>query len=158
MDKKIVVFIVFIGFILFTFFLFFYLYKENKKSPSYINLKINNKTYKLETAKTISERSRGLSNRNELCSNCGMVFFAKSDSIQPFWMKNTLIPLDMVWVNSEGRVVHIEQATIEEDPKNPQKIYRNATPAKYVIELNYKETEKLNLKIGDIINLANLND
>jgi len=155
MDKKIISLII----LSFLFFLIiFYFYNQKNKNKNYLHLEINNKTYKLETAKTIVQRSRGLSNRQELCNNCGMIFFAKNDSIQPFWMKNTLIPLDMIWVNSRGQVVDIKQAQVETNPTKPQNIYRNSTPAKYVIELNYQETDKIKLKIGDIINVSKLHD
>jgi hypothetical protein len=150
------IFLIILGLIFF--FIIFYFYRQQSKDKNYINLTINNKTYKLETAKTVLERSRGLSNRQELCDNCGMIFFAKNDSIQPFWMKNTLIPLDMIWVNSRGQVVEIKQATVENNPSKPQNIYRNSTPAQYVIELNYQETDKINLKIGDTIDISKLNE
>lgn len=116
-----------------------------------INLTIKNKSYRLEIAKTIFQQAKGLSNRNSLCPDCGMIFTFPSESIQPFWMKDTLIPLDIIWLNQQGRVV-----TIITGKPNDLSILQNTTLAKYVIELNANDAQKLKLSFGDIINLPNL--
>lgn len=132
----------------------FFFYKRNPPQFETTNLKIKNTDYKLEVAKTLSQKSAGLSNRKSLCSNCGMIFVFSKNGIQPFWMKDTLIPLDMIWLNSDGQVTDI----INANETNSSKILQNTQPAKYVIELNLNETQKINLKIGDMIDLSKLND
>lgn len=116
-----------------------------------INLTIKNKSYRLEIAKTILQQANGLSNRKSLCPDCGMIFPFPSETIHPFWMKDTLIPLDIIWLNQQGKVVYIVQGKT-----NDLSILQNTLPAKYVIELNAGDTQKLNLAIGDIINIPNL--
>jgi uncharacterized membrane protein (UPF0127 family) len=69
-------------------------------------------------------------------------------------MKDTLVPLDLIWLNSKGEVTDIITAT---DLKS-LKILQNTRPAKYVIELNAHDAEKIGLNIGDTINLNNLGD
>ena len=128
--------------------LFFYL-----PSTNFIDIKINNTNYKIELAKTISQKTKGLSQREKLCSNCGMLFIFGYETELPFWMKDTLIPLDMIWLDKNGKIVDIKTA-IE---TNSTKIYRNQSPAQYVLELNVNDSQKLNLKIGDIIDISKIN-
>lgn len=116
-----------------------------------ISLTIKNQSYRLEIAQTILQQAKGLSNRKFLCSNCGMIFPFSSESIHPFWMKDTSIPLDIIWLNQQGRVVSI----ITGKP-NDTTIIQNTSPAKFVIELNTSDSQKLNLAIGDTINIPNL--
>jgi hypothetical protein len=80
-----------------------------------------------------------------------MIFIFNKDVTLPFWMKDTLIPLDMIWLDKSGKIVDI-QTIIE---TNSTKIYQNQSPAKYVLELNANDSQKINLKIGDIIQLPN---
>lgn len=132
----------------------FLFYKKNPPQFDSVNLKIKGIDYKLEVAKSISQKSTGLSKRTKLCSNCGMIFIFNQDGSLPFWMKDTLIPLDMIWINSKGEVVDIKNVR----KINSLDIIQNSTPAKYVIELNIGDTQKINLKIGDTINLSSLSD
>lgn len=125
--------------------------------PETINIQINNNSYNLEIAKTISQKSKGLSQRNNLCQNCGMIFVFPTDSIWPFWMKDTFIPLDIIWINKENKIVSIQTAQPEYNVSQSQlKIYKNDIPAKFVIEINANQAQQLNLKVGDYINLTNL--
>lgn len=120
-------------------------------------LKIKNINYQIEVAQTPGQLSAGLSRRSHLCPQCGMIFVFPHSGSLPFWMKDTLIPLDMIWLDSEGKVVDIQTATPQPDASLTQlKIYQNSKPAQYVIELNAKDSEKLGLKVGDIINLPPL--
>lgn len=133
---------------------FLFFKKNSNPKFSATKIKINNIEYNTEIAKTISQKSAGLSNRKELCSNCGMIFIFTKDGYQPFWMKNTFIPLDMIWINSNGKITDIITAT----QTNSTKILQNTQPARYVLELNAYDTEKIGLKVGDIIDLSHLND
>ncbi len=129
--------------------LFFYLPPANS-----IKMKIGNNNYNIELATTIAQKTKGLSGRNTLCKNCGMLFTFGFETNLPFWMKNTLIPLDMIWLDKNGKIVDIQTAS----EINSTKIYQNQTPAQYVLELNANDSQKINLKIGDIIDLSKLND
>ena len=117
-----------------------------------IKVPIKNQEYQLEVATTSTEKSQGLSNRQSLCPTCGMLFIFNKDGILPFWMKDTLIPLDMVWLNSSYQVVKIVTA----QPQIGQPIYKltvftNDIPAQYVIEINAGQSQKIELKVGDTI-------
>lgn len=119
-----------------------------------IKLKISDTTYTIELATTTAQKVKGLSGRDELCSKCGMLFIFNNETSLPFWMKDTRIPLDMIWLNKEGKVVDIQTAL----DTNSIKTYQNKSPAKYVLELNANDSQKINLKIGDVIDLSKIND
>ncbi|MDD4027174.1 MAG: DUF192 domain-containing protein [Candidatus Shapirobacteria bacterium] len=129
--------------------LFFYL-----PSADFVDIKINNTNYKIELAKTVAQKTKGLSQREKLCSNCGMLFIFGYETELPFWMKDTLIPLDMIWLNKDGKIVDIKTA----NETNSTKIYQNQSKAQYVLELNANDSQKINLKIGDFIDLSKIND
>jgi uncharacterized membrane protein (UPF0127 family) len=132
---------------------YYFLFLVPKKFET-VEIKLNDTNYTLEVAKTMAQLSQGLSNRPKLCERCGMIFIFNKEGIKPFWMKDTLIPLDMIWLDSKGKVVSIQTAQPEPNTSVTKlKIYQNDVNAKYVIELNANDSKKLNLKIGDIINL-----
>ncbi|MBI2465086.1 DUF192 domain-containing protein [Candidatus Shapirobacteria bacterium] len=118
------------------------------------NVNIKGQEYTLEIASTISQKSKGLMKRNSLCSNCGMIFVSEAPSEQIFWMKNTLIPLDIIFLDPDGKVINIESAVPQPSVPDLQlKLYRSTAPSQFVIELNSGEAKKLNLVPGDVINV-----
>ena len=79
----------------------------------------------VELARTDDERARGLMYRRELAPEAGMLFLFSESEQRAFWMKNTLIPLDMLFIDDGGRVVGlVERAepltTSPRDPGRPQ--------------------------------------
>lgn len=145
--------IVFVSLILIVILFSIFSRPKNVKYPDGIGLTIKNQDYYLEVAHTNETRAKGLSNREKICPNCGMIFVFDKPAQYTFWMKDTLIPLDMVWLDDQGKIVKI--ATVL-DINNDQKKYTNDQNAKYVIELNANEAFKLDLKIGDTIDLSGL--
>jgi len=105
--------------------------------------------FNVEIVKTTKELSDGLMFRQQLDKNRGMLFIFSKEDIYPFWMKNTLIPLDMIWINTENKIVFIEEnaepclSNQECDRINPK------VKAKYVLEINSGISEKLGLRVGD---------
>jgi len=146
--NKIVLILVGVFFIIL--FIFFILKKPNY--PSEIKLNINNQNYFLEVASTPKQRQIGLSNRDSICTNCGMLFIFPRQSKRSFWMKDTHIPLDMIWLDRKFKIVKI--ATVLKT--NSQDLYTGR--AKYVIELNDNEVFKRDLKVGDTIQLPDFDD
>lgn len=123
---------------------------ESQKSESRVCFK--DKCFVVEVAKSVEEHARGLMYRESLAENSGMLFVFEKEGIYPFWMKNTLIPLDMIWLSKDGETVFIKENT--EPCKtaicpsiNPQK------EALYVLELSAGVVDKLGLKIGDKITI-----
>ncbi len=129
----------------------------NTSDKNMITFSIKSKLFKLEKAITLIQKASGLSNRTSLCENCGMIFIYSEEGIYPFWMKDTLIPLDMIWVNKKGEVVDIFTAYPEPGvPLYKLKNYTNSSPAKYIIELNANQAQQLNLRKGDILDVSKI--
>ncbi len=90
----------------------------------------------LQVANTEAEREQGLMNYSVLPVHSGMVFVFATDSTVSFWMKDTLIPLDMVFVGPDGRVRNVMARVAPADPSLPdERIPLETANAKYVIEL-----------------------
>ncbi|MCX6694823.1 MAG: DUF192 domain-containing protein [Candidatus Altiarchaeota archaeon] len=106
---------------------------------------------KAEIADTPEQRAKGLMNRERLDGDEGMLFIFPDEGIQPFWMKNTLIPLDMIWINSSMQVVHIEHAV--PCVKDPCAIYDPGIKAKYVVEATSNYTQLNGIQTGDSANI-----
>jgi hypothetical protein len=90
-----------------------------------------------EVADTPQERSAGLMNRESLDLDSGMLFVFESPQIVSFWMKDTLIPLDMIFIDETGHVINICEA--EPEPgvaEGDLNIYSSSSSAKWVVELN----------------------
>ncbi|MBK7632551.1 MAG: DUF192 domain-containing protein [Ignavibacteriales bacterium] len=101
----------------------------------------------LEIADTEYERELGLMNRNEMKENQGMLFIFPIQRDQSFWMRNTLISLDMIFVNEQKRIVTIHKNTkILSDQSYP-----SSEPALYVVEVIAGYTDKHNIQVGDKI-------
>ena len=91
----------------------------------------------LEVADNDTERRIGLMNRTELGKHEGMVFVYSEEGDRSFWMKNTLIPLDIIFLDSEKEVINVERAFPEPNTSDEDLTrYRSERPAKYVVEVN----------------------
>ncbi len=89
----------------------------------------------LEVANTTEEREQGLMHRESLPDNHGMLFVFPDEKVRPFWMKNTLIPLDMIFISSNLTVLNVEEAYTQPNATDEElTIYTSDGPAKYVIE------------------------
>jgi uncharacterized protein len=98
----------------------------------------------LELAVTQAERSHGLMDRKTLAPHDGMAFFFPTIAPQKFWMKNTLIPLDILFVDEAGSIVYIVIAKpLSEIPVGPD------SPVATVIELAGGRTAKSGITVGD---------
>ncbi len=106
----------------------------------------------VEIADDNEERMQGLMFREKLNQNSGMFFIFENESYQTFWMKNTLIPLDITFIDKNFEIIDIKSAVpCKEDPC---KLYKSSKPAKYVLEVDSNFTIKNNIKIGDKIILS----
>lgn len=106
-------------------------------------------TVTLEVADNSTERARGLMNRETLCSNCGMLFLYENAENRAFWMKNTSIPLDIIFISEDQEVINIEQADPEPGVADENLTrYRSEEPAKYIIEVNQGFAEEKGISEG----------
>lgn len=132
-------------------FLLIYAY-ETKSLSDKVTVVLAGKTYHLELADTVSKRNIGLMNRYSMPLDEGMLFVFESSGIYPFWMKDTKIALDLIWINDSGEIVFIKENA---QPCSNivsaicSSILPGLKPAKYVIELNGGQLKDLGLKVGD---------
>jgi len=94
----------------------------------------------LEVARTQSEREYGLMNRSQVPPHTGMIFVFDDDGPIQFWMKNTDVPLDMIFIGADGTVRKVYANVAVVSPATPDEaIPREGAAAKYVIELRAGE-------------------
>ena len=100
--------------------------------------------FRVELAITPEEHSRGLMFRKYLDSNAGMLFIFDDDDIRFFWMKDTLIPLDIIFINSRLEVVDIHRFA---KPMDEMTII-SRSPVRYVLEINGGKADYCGIKKG----------
>jgi len=103
--------------------------------------------FNIEVATTREEQALGLMFRRSLPENAGMLFIYQQPQPAAMWMKNTLIPLDMVFISPDGRVLRIETNT---EPFSTKLIPSEGTISA-VLELNAGQADKIGLKRGDTV-------
>ncbi len=111
---------------------------------------LNGHVFELEIAATPAERGRGLMHRESLPEDTGMLFVFSSENTLSFWMKNTLIPLDILYIDSTGVVVDIQTMIPQPGAPNSElRTYPSAAPAQYALEINAGFAETLGFEVGD---------
>lgn len=96
-----------------------------------------------------NSRSRGLMDVSSLDNNQGMLFVFPDNDYRTFWMKDTLIPLDMIFINQDKTIVNIESNTI---PMRQDIHYSSKYPSMYVLEVNAGVANANSINIGSTIN------
>jgi uncharacterized membrane protein (UPF0127 family) len=103
----------------------------------------------VEIARTSAERQRGLMNRRTLPAKAGMVFVYPQAVSNGFWMKNTLIPLDIAFYDSRGRILRI--LTMQPCRRDPCKVYDPGVSYRAALEVNAGSFRRWEVKAGDRI-------
>lgn len=104
----------------------------------------------LEIADTHDEHQRGLQYRQKLCETCGMLFIFEKPAIQTFWMLNTYISLDIIFIDIYGKIVTIHEST---RTHQTEVLYQSTTPVLYVLEVPAGYVKQHNIVIGDILDM-----
>jgi len=127
-------------------FLAFFAVVACAKSGPTVELK--GKTFTIEIAEDEASRQHGLMDRTKMDDDHGMLFIFQDDAPRGFWMKNTKIPLDMIFLDADRKIVSVthgaEPCVTERCPA-----YMSGAPARYVLELNAGQAAKLGLTSGD---------
>ncbi|MFB6116420.1 MAG: DUF192 domain-containing protein [Candidatus Nanosalina sp.] len=106
-------------------------------------------TLLLEKADTEAERRKGLMGRKSLEQGNGMIFIWNNSRNRTFWMKNTYVPLDMIFVTAEKTIRTIKHADPQPNVSEEElKLYTSEGPVRYVIETKQNFTERNNIKEG----------
>jgi uncharacterized membrane protein (UPF0127 family) len=105
---------------------------------------------RVELADDLAEQTKGLMYRTTLGENRGMLFVYPEERELSFWMKNTLIPLSIAFIDSERRIIDIQDMKpLDDEPPH----YVSSEPAQYALEVNQGFFESRGLKIGDSVEL-----
>lgn len=110
---------------------------------------IKNTCVQAEIVDSFAARQRGLMFREKLADDQGMLFIFEDEGIQVFWMKNMVFPLDMIWIDTQKRIVDIR-----ENVQPCRQTCDNITPAaeaKYVLEVKAGFVKAREIKVGDRI-------
>jgi uncharacterized membrane protein (UPF0127 family) len=106
-----------------------------------------------ELALTEAERALGLMNREKILPDQAMLFVFDEEAVHSFWMKNTLVSLDMLWLDRDRRIVHIER-DVPPCKTDPCPSYGPRRPASYVLELKGGMAAVFRLKVHDKLDFA----
>ena len=130
-------------YLILNFFLFSFYTFSNEKID--VSIYSKNITFNVEVAKTIEERKSGLMYRKKLLNNEGMLFIFPHEEIIQLWMKNTYIPLDVIFI-SENKVIVDIKKNME---RLSETIVRSKVKSRYALEFNAGLISKLDIRIGD---------
>ena len=156
--KNIFKYVLLIIFCLFLF-VFLVLNNSNKVNLTKNNIELNNidfvkiddKEIKVEIVKTKEAQAIGLSGREELKKDEGMLFVFEQPAVYSFWMKGMKFSIDMIWLDQDKKIIYIQKnATPESYPES----FGPKQNALYVLEVVSGFSEENNLKIGDILEFA----
>jgi len=127
--------------------------KEGELTFYQANTKIPITTIEIEIADNYRETMRGLMFRYKMDMDKGMYFVMDREEPQAFWMKNTYIPLDIIYLNSKKQIVSIVKNTKPESTAS----LPSGKKAKYVVEVNAGFCDKYNIESGDYIVVKRMN-
>ena len=108
--------------------------------------------FNVEFARSEAEKATGLMFRERLADDEGMLFMWNTSSLRQFWMKNTLINLDILFIDSDYRVVHIEESA----QKGSLRIISSLLPVQYVLEINAGQSQLRKITPGALLSAKNL--
>lgn len=111
-----------------------------------VPLTVGSALFTVEVARTGAERARGLMHRRSLGDREGMLFVFDADQHLAFWMKDTLVPLSIAFLSSEGRILQIEDM----EPLS-QKAIRSRFSARYALELPRGAFAEVGATVGDTV-------
>ena len=101
---------------------------------------------RVEVADDTEEMTRGLMGRTALAEDAGMLFVYPNERELSFWMRGTLIPLSIAFIDAEGRIVDIQDMkALDDEPPH----YTSAEPARYALEVNKGFFDKRGVEVGD---------
>jgi uncharacterized membrane protein (UPF0127 family) len=113
----------------------------------------NGDSVRAEPAISAPERERGLMFRKTLERDQGMLFFMGEEAIHPFWMKNVNFAIDILWLDSQRRIVHMAR-NVPPCRNDPCPTYPPLMPSLYVLEIAAGRADELGLKMHDQLEFA----
>lgn len=126
---------------------------KSSTAPTRYQVVIANVTVFAEAANTPLQRQQGLMNRTSLDENAGMLFVLPREERASFWMKNTLIPLDIIFITADLRVLEIYRS-VPPCVGDPCPLYTSSVPIKYALEVNAGFSDRNGVKAGDVVRVV----
>jgi hypothetical protein len=117
------------------------------EKPSTVAIKFEDGT--IVNAEIAKDKAKGLMFREGLGENEGMLFTFDEEGIYSFWMKNMKFPIDIIWLDKDFKVVHIEE-NVQPCTTNYCPTYKSNLPAKYVLEVGAHFSSSHSLNVGDV--------
>lgn len=118
--------------------------------PTFTSLELKGIPLNVEIARTEVARQRGLSGRETIAENQGLLFIFDKPDFYGIWMKDMRFPIDILWLDEGGVIVDIKRNAVPES--YPDVFYPNV-PATYVLELLAHFSELHNVEVGDVVTL-----
>lgn len=128
----------------------------SEQSKPHVDVTLKGAVFKSRVASTPEARDKGLSGVKSLDKNEGLLFVFDNDDTWGIWMKDMVIPIDIIWLDAEKKVVFIVKRA---DPSSyPYTTYRPTKPARYVLEVPAGTADSKNIRSGDkaIFDLSSL--
>ncbi|MGE6740178.1 DUF192 domain-containing protein [Allorhizobium pseudoryzae] len=108
--------------------------------------------FTVELALQSAQRQQGLMYRKEMAPDAGMLFDFEAPREVTMWMRNTLIPLDMLFIDAKGRITHIHEGAV---PLS-ETVVSSRGPVDFVLELNAGEVKRRSIRVGDRVRSAQI--
>jgi len=118
-----------------------------KQNDKFWILEVENATINAELARTRQEKEKGLSGKEGLKPDEGMLFIYDKEGAYSFWMKDMKFPIDIIWFNESWKVVHIEENL---EPATYPDTFQSSSPARYILEVNAGFIDRHYIDVGDI--------
>jgi uncharacterized membrane protein (UPF0127 family) len=121
-------------------------------------VKIGNNQIKVEVADSEEKRIKGLSNRESIEEDKGMLFIFPKGTKATFWMKDMKFDIDIIWI-ADQKVVKIDKNAKAPSPNTPDNkltLYKSEKPIDYVLEVKAGFADTKNIKVGDSVELINI--
>jgi len=118
------------------------------KAPATPSVELKGSTYSIEIAEDNAAREHGLMDRESMPADHGMLFIFQDDAMRAFWMKNCKFPQDMLFFDAQRKLISV-QRNVPACTADPCPAYSSGAPARYVLELNAGQAEKLGVHPGD---------
>ncbi len=120
--------------------------QDRQAEQGTVRMRLGKETFTLEVAATDRARQIGLMHRKSLPQDRGMLFVFADEQQRSFWMKNTHIPLDIIYADASGKVVSIKPMKPLDETGVP-----SDGPAKYAVELNQGAAKRAGVTVGDVL-------
>lgn len=117
-------------------------------------VEIRGQRFSVEVADTFEERQRGLMFRDELAKDTGMLFIHVTEEPQAYWMKNTRIPLDILYFSKDLKLVSAQERVPPCSAGDRCPPYPSEGPALFVLELNAGSVELFKIQPGDVMKIS----